>query len=100
MMKNPSHPGPLLKDEIVASNMMLKTAGSWLGVSPRYLGLVLAGERPVTARMAVGIEACLGGSAECWLRMQAAYDIVQVRRGFRKGSVLGRANAPQRHKPA
>jgi addiction module HigA family antidote len=44
---------------------------------------VLNGKAAVSADMAVRLAAALGGSAESWLHMQAAYDLWRARRALR-----------------
>ena len=46
-----------------------------LGVSRVALSRVINGRAAVSAGMALRLSAALGGSAESWLRMQAAYDL-------------------------
>ena len=41
---------------------------------------VMQGRSAVTPEMAVRFEKALGGSADLWLRMQAAYDLAQARK--------------------
>lgn len=40
---------------------------------------VIKGESAVSPEMAVRLEKAIGGTADAWLRMQAAYDLAQVR---------------------
>ena len=50
-----------------------------LGISRARLSRVLAGLSRVTADMALCLEWATGITAECWLRMQADYDLAQAR---------------------
>ena len=51
-----------------------------LGVSRVALSRVINGRAAVSAEMALRLSAALGGSAESWLRMQAAYDLWRASR--------------------
>lgn len=54
-----------------------------LGVSRVALSRVVNGRAAVSADMALRLAAALGGSAESWLQMQAAYDLWQAAKGRR-----------------
>jgi addiction module HigA family antidote len=79
-MKNPPHPGRLLRDDIDALELSVAQAAKALGVTRSQLYRVLGGECAVSPEMAIRLECVIGGSAEHWLRMQAAYDTVQIRK--------------------
>ena len=78
-MKNPAHPGALLKDDIEALGYSVAAAAKGLGVTRQQLYRVINGENAVTPTMALRLEKALGGEADFWLRMQAAYDLAQAR---------------------
>ncbi|WFU21923.1 HigA family addiction module antitoxin [Bradyrhizobium sp. CB1717] len=70
----PSHPGAAI-DDILADVRVSKTqVADRLGISRQHLHDILAGNKPLSASVAVRVAALFGGSAESWLRMQAAYD--------------------------
>jgi addiction module HigA family antidote len=73
-MHNPPHPGEVLRDTVLAEISVTEFAQR-LGVSRVALSRVLNGRAAVSAEMAIRFAAALGGSAESWLRMQAAYDL-------------------------
>lgn len=50
------------------------------GISPRYIGEVIVGHKPITAQVAVILEREWNISAEYWLNMQLAYDLQQARK--------------------
>jgi antitoxin HigA-1 len=79
-MKSPSHPGALLKGEFDALGLGMADAAKALGVTRQQLYKVAAGASAVTPEMAVRIERAIGGTAELWLRMQAAFDLARARR--------------------
>jgi addiction module HigA family antidote len=48
---------------------------------------VMQGRSAVTAAMALRFEKAFGGSADMWLRMQAAYDLAQARKHHGKMNI-------------
>jgi addiction module HigA family antidote len=78
-MKNPPHPGRLLKDEIEELKLSVAEAAEGLGVTRQQLYNVLNGKSAISPEMAVRLEQGIGSTAETWLRMQAAYDLAQAR---------------------
>jgi antitoxin HigA-1 len=73
-MQNPPHPGEVLRDTVLSEFSVTEFARR-LGVSRVTLSRVVNGRAAVSAEMAIRLAAALGGSAESWLRMQAAYDL-------------------------
>ncbi|OGA08942.1 MAG: addiction module antidote protein, HigA family [Betaproteobacteria bacterium RIFCSPHIGHO2_12_FULL_69_13] len=73
-MHNPPHPGEVLRDTVLAELSVTEFARR-LGVSRVALSRVVNGRAAVSAEMAIRLAAALGGSAESWLRMQAAHDL-------------------------
>lgn len=78
-MKNPAHPGALLKDDIDALGLSVAEAAQGLGITRQQLYKVIKGESAVRPEMAVRLEKAFGGSADTWLRMQSNYDLAQLR---------------------
>ncbi|HET6161028.1 MAG TPA: HigA family addiction module antitoxin [Dongiaceae bacterium] len=78
-MKNPPHPGELLKDNVDELGLSVAEAAKGLGVTRQQLYNVINGKSAITPEMAVRIEKALGGTADLWLRMQVNYDLAQVR---------------------
>lgn len=78
-MYNPPHPGEVLQDTVLAEGRISVTEfARKLGVSRVALSRVVNGRAAVSADMALRLGAALGGSAESWLQMQAAYDLWQA----------------------
>jgi addiction module HigA family antidote len=96
-MKNPVHPGKLVKANLEELGLSVAAAAKALGVTRQQLYNVIGGKSAVTPEMAVRFEKAFGGSADMWLRMQAAYDLAQVRRHEGQITVrrLGPSDAPQ-----
>ena len=78
-MHNPPHPREVLRDTVLAELSVTDFARR-LGVSRVALSRVINGRAAVSAEMALRLSAALGGSAESWLRMQAAYDLWRASR--------------------
>lgn len=78
-MKNPPHPGRLVKDNIEELGLSVAAAAEGLGVTRQQLYKIIKEESAISPEMAVRLEKAIGSSADAWLRMQAAYDIAQVR---------------------
>jgi addiction module HigA family antidote len=77
---NPIHPGELvLHDCIEPLNMSMVAAAKALGVTRQQLHRITNGTSAISPEMAVRLAMVFGSSAEAWLKMQAAYDLAQVR---------------------
>lgn len=75
-MHNPPHPGEVLQDTVLADKRIsVSELAKKLGVSRVALSRVVNSRAAVSADMALRLAAALGGSAESWLQMQAAYDL-------------------------
>ncbi len=79
-MFNPPHPGAVLKDGVIGAGVSVTDLADRLGVDRVTLSRLLNGKSGVSAEMAVRLAKALGGSAESWLHMQAAYDLYQAER--------------------
>ena len=69
-MKNPPHPGGLVKDNIDELGLSIAEAAEGLGVTRQQLYRVIRGESGISPEMAVRLEKAFGGTADFWLRMQ------------------------------
>ncbi|MGH8309940.1 MAG: HigA family addiction module antitoxin [Steroidobacteraceae bacterium] len=76
-MHNPPHPGAILADTVLRENggLTVTEFAKRLGVSRVALSRVVNGRAAVSAELAIRLAAALGGSAESWLRVQAAHDL-------------------------
>ena len=71
----PTHPGALLRKEILPALGRSKTEiASLLGISRQHLHDVLEERKPVSPGVAARFGKLLGDGPGIWLRMQAAYD--------------------------
>ena len=95
-MKNPAHPGRVVKEEIQFLNLSVAQAAVALGVTRSQLHRVVSGRSNVSAEMALRLECVIGSTADHWLRMQAAYDAAEVRgRATEITKGLKRVSAPR-----
>jgi addiction module HigA family antidote len=79
-MKNPPHPGTLIRNNLDDLGLTVAEGAAGIGVTRQQIYNVMGGRCGVTPEMAVRLEKAFGGSAEAWLRLQANYDLAQVRR--------------------
>ena len=94
-MKSPPHPGRGLKADFDELGLSVAQAASALGVTRAQVHRIVKGESAISPEMALRLEFVIGGTADAWLRLQAAYDAAQVRK--RSGEItkgLKRIAAP------
>ena len=74
-MLNPPHPGAIIADLCLDGNgISAEAAAGRLGVRPGRLRELLAGRCPLSAAMALKLEAAGWSNAPFWMRLQAAYE--------------------------
>lgn len=78
-MKNPVHPGKIIKHSLEASGLNVTEAASRLGVTRQTLSRVINAKSGLSPEMAVRVSKAFGTTPEHWLRMQMAYDMAQMR---------------------
>ncbi len=79
-MKNPPHPGRIVKQDCIEPlGLTITGAAKALGISRQALNNLVNGKAGISPEMAVRISKAFGGSPEMWLRLQANYDLAQVR---------------------
>jgi addiction module HigA family antidote len=78
-MKNPSHPGRLVADELEFLGLSVAEAAKGLGITRQQLYRIIRGESGISPDVAVRLEQAIGSTADHWLRMQASYDLAQAR---------------------
>lgn len=78
MMKNPPHPGALLRDDVIAElGLTVAETASRLGMSRVALSRVLNEHAGISANLAVRLEYAGVGTARSWLAMQANHDLAR-----------------------
>ncbi len=79
-MKNPPHPGDLIRTEILEPmDLSVSKAAEILKVRRATLSDLLAGKASLSAEMALRIEKAFGPDMDHLLRMQLAYDVAKTR---------------------
>jgi addiction module HigA family antidote len=79
-MKNPPHPGDLMKTEILdALGLNVSKTAEILKVRRATLSDLLNGKAALTPEMALRIEKAFGPDMNHLLRMQLAYDVAKTR---------------------
>lgn len=82
MMKNPIHPGELIREDVLVElGLSVSEAATRLGVSRVALSRVLHGHARISPSLAVRLEEAGLGSARAWLAMQSAHDLAAERAG-------------------
>lgn len=76
----PTHPGDVLKDELEARGISQKRFAEIISVSYTMLNEIINCKRPVSAEMALVLEAALGINASLWNNMQSRYNLEMARR--------------------
>jgi len=80
-MKNPPHPGDLVRTEIIeALGLSVSKAADILKVRRATLSDLLNGKSALTPDMALRIEKAFGPDMDHLLRMQVAYDVAKTRK--------------------
>ena len=79
-MKNPPHPGRIVRQDCVEPlKLTITRAAKVLGVTRQALNNLVNGKAGISPEMAVRLSKAFGGSPEVWLRLQANYDLAQLR---------------------
>jgi addiction module HigA family antidote len=80
-MKNPVHPGRIVRHDCLEPLGLSVTAGAKvLGVTRQALNNVVNGKSGISPEMAIRLTKAFGSTAETWLRMQVAYDLAAARK--------------------
>ena len=79
-MKNPAHPGVLIKDNIEALGLTITEAALKLGISRTTLSEIVNGRAGISPGMALKLGKAFSTTPEFWVNMQAYYDLAQARK--------------------
>lgn len=77
-MKNPVHPGILIKDNIDCLNISVAELALKLGVTRQILFRIIKGQAGISVEMALKLSKAFNTSPEFWMNMQAQYDLAQA----------------------
>lgn len=70
-----THPGEMIKDELVARGMTQKQLAAETGIQPSVLSEVINGKRNVSLSMAVALDKAFGIPADIWMNLQTNYNL-------------------------
>src|ERR1700722_20337874 len=87
-MKNPNHPGDIIRDCLDELGVTVTDGAKALGVTRAALSRVINRKAGVSAEMAVRLEKSIGSTAAFWLRLQLNYDLAQIQ--ARAGKIRAR----------
>jgi len=73
------HPGEFLQEEVEERGLKKTEFAKQIGMLPGNLSELFKGKRNINARIAVRLEKVLGVSAEYWLGLQSAFDLMHAR---------------------
>ena len=77
-MKDPCHPGEIVRECLDGLKLNVTDAAAALGVTRTTLSRVLNGKAAVSPEMAVRLSKAFGSTAGFWMRLQMNYDLAQV----------------------
>ena len=78
-MKNPPHPGKVVRVSCLESLGLSVTEGARaLGISRQALSNLVNCRSRISGDMAVRLAKAFGSTTETWIRRQAAYDVAQA----------------------
>lgn len=75
----PTHPGEVLKDELIARGIAQKEFARHIGIPYTMLNDILNERRPLSASTALLFESALGISADLLMGLQADYTMQKAR---------------------
>ena len=79
-IKHNTHPGEILKEDVILANALTITdASSLLGISRPSLSNVLNRKSPITPQLAIRIAKVFGGGADIWIRLQLSFDMREAK---------------------
>lgn len=79
-MKKPPHPGRIIKQDCLEPlGLSVTDAAAALGVTRLTLSNLVNQKSGISPEMAIRLEKIGWGSADTWIRMQAAFELAQAR---------------------
>ena len=92
-MQNPPHLGELIRESMDEAGWTVTETAARLGCERGTLSRLLNGRTGLSANMAIALEDIGWGTADHWMRTQAAYELAQARREQLGRSMKGRTPA-------
>ena len=78
-MINPPHPGESIQECIDEAGITAKECADRIGVTPNNMYRLVNARISISPKVALGLEGLGWSNAEFWLRLQAQYDLAQLR---------------------
>jgi len=80
-MKNPVHPGAILREDfLVFQGITVTAAAAHLGVSRQALSNLVNEKASMSPEMAIRLSKAFGLPTAMWMGLQARYDLARARR--------------------
>lgn len=99
-MKEPPHPGLSVRHDCLEPLGLTITEGAKvLGVSRQALNSLVNGKAGVSPEMAIRLDKAFGGTADAWLALQTAYDLIRAKKTADKIAVKRYVARPRRREP-
>ena len=78
-MKNPPHPGRIVREECLQPlGLSVTTGAKILGISRQALNNLVNQRSGISPEMAIRLAKAFGSTAQTWLRLQSNYDLAQA----------------------
>ena len=84
-MRNPAHPGEIVRESMESKGWTVTECADQLGISRVTLSRLLNSRAGVSVAMALALERIGWSNADHWVRLQGSYDLAQAR--LREGRV-------------
>ncbi len=84
----PTHPGEVLKEELVVRGISQRKFAEVVGIQYTALNEIANGKRPISTTFAIMLEAALGIEAIFWINMQTRYNIQTATKDSRLSAIL------------
>jgi len=78
-----THPGVVLKKELVARGITQRKFAEMINMQPTMLNEIIKGKRSISAEISVLLEKTLDIPADFWLRFQSQHDLDIARQKLR-----------------
>lgn len=89
MMHNPTHPGQILREDVIEElGLTVTDAAQRLGIARVTLSRVLNTHAAISPDLAVRLELAGVSTARSWLALQSAFDLAQARKADHAGVQL------------
>jgi antitoxin HigA-1 len=92
-MKNPPHPGRIVRQECIEPlGLTVTAAATGLGVTRKTLSELLNGKSGISPEMAIRLSKAFGSTPDVWLGLQMDYDLARAQ--LKSGTIKVRRLAP------